>query len=165
MPIQVKYVGDGHRLSTKEAGLVRKTLEQIRRTGPLTRNRVLDHARDQKSPLHRYFNWNDASEAEKRRLEVAGRLINAVEMIVRYTPQAKPKRIKAYVSISTPNKGRESVPMFQAMSQAQYRQQILQQAFNELAAFQRRYANYQELSQVFDAAEKAKRKLKIKIAA
>lgn len=48
----------------------------------LTAAEVVDAARDPKSVLHKYFDWNDKSAAHKHRVDTARRLISSVRFIV-----------------------------------------------------------------------------------
>ncbi len=51
--------------------------------GKLTPKLVLDEARDEQHPLHTRFDWNDATAAEKWRLEQAHELIQTVKVSYR----------------------------------------------------------------------------------
>lgn len=48
--------------------------------GTLTRSSVLEDARDPKSPLHKFFTWDDSEAAEAHRLNQAGSLIRRVKV-------------------------------------------------------------------------------------
>lgn len=43
---------------------------------------VVDDARSEASPLHDYFDWDDATAAHARRLDVARKLIGAVRVVI-----------------------------------------------------------------------------------
>jgi len=53
--------------------------------GRLTRQGVLDDARDEDSPLHPCFEWDDGIAAEKYRLDQAGQIIRSVELKITTT--------------------------------------------------------------------------------
>lgn len=67
---------------------------------------LLEDARKKKSPLHKYFEWDDTVAAEKWRLHYARNIINHidVEVIVEGKPTTQP----AYISFSS-NKKDEDV--------------------------------------------------------
>lgn len=53
-----------------------------RNAGRLTPDDVIEDAKDPKSPLHGYFEWNDAKAAHAHRLEQARALIRSVKVII-----------------------------------------------------------------------------------
>lgn len=64
-------------------------LRQLEREdGHLDPEGVINDARDDASPLHSYFEWNDAQAAHEHRLSQARRLIRSVkiEVVVRNVP-------------------------------------------------------------------------------
>lgn len=50
--------------------------------GKLTTQAVIEDAKDENSPLHGYFEWDDAAAAEKWRTEQARRLIREVRLVI-----------------------------------------------------------------------------------
>jgi hypothetical protein len=52
--------------------------------GKLTPQQVLEAARDEESPLHRFFEWDDSTAAEAYRVEQARDLIKKVKVIIQY---------------------------------------------------------------------------------
>lgn len=67
-----------------------------KRFGAVTPRNIVEHARDPQCPLHRFFDWDDTSAAEKWRLEQAGNLIRRVQVFVTRDGVKQPVRV--YVS-------------------------------------------------------------------
>lgn len=60
----------------------RAALAELENGGRLTATDVVEAARIETSPLHRYFEWDDDAAAEAYRIEQARRLIRSVKVIV-----------------------------------------------------------------------------------
>lgn len=77
--------------------LVREVLEDLARNngGTITPDQVIDHARDEASPLHNYFEWNDTLAAANYRREQARSLLRSVKIVVKY--ETKNVKTVAYV--------------------------------------------------------------------
>ncbi len=60
----------------------RRLIELESQTGRLLPSDVLEEARDLNSPLHGYFEWDDATAAEQHRLRQARQLIRRVRIDV-----------------------------------------------------------------------------------
>lgn len=77
---------------TNEAQAV---LQQLADAGELTPERVVAHAREEGSPLHALFDWNDESAAHAHRLHQARILIRSVrvEITVHNTVLSVPKYV------------------------------------------------------------------------
>lgn len=59
---------------------------------------VLADARDEASPLHGYFEWDDTAAAEAHRLSQASALIRRVKVQVITQPDTDPIKVRAYVA-------------------------------------------------------------------
>jgi len=100
--------------ATRKAVLQRTLKALETRHGRLTPNLVVEAARDPNSPLHREFDWNDATAAQSARLDRARQIITFVTITVvrrkeKITsvyyvrdPRAGPKQ-QGYVSLSAPD--------------------------------------------------------------
>lgn len=138
----------------------------------LTPEIVLKNAASEASPIHNCFTWDDSEAAKKCRLIEAQMLIRSIKVIVEPHPQAKPIQVRAFVSIDKNEAERDDegksvkpdrsyIPLAKVISNDDYRKQMLRQALAELAAFRRKYSILTELSDVFNAVEKAQKKLPI----
>lgn len=144
------------------SGEIRRELEAIaaRKSG-LTPQAVLQTAKNPKSCLHKYFDWDDTEAARKWREAQAYNLILRVKVTIE-TPEQKTIQVRAFVNVKkvdsdgTINHSERGhfVPIVQAMSDEEARSQVIAQARSELASFRRKYANLSELSEVIAAIDK-----------
>lgn len=81
--------------------------------GYITPRIVLDTARDPEHPLHRYFDWNDATAAETARLSRARQLISRCKITVINPGTEETVRVRTFVSVPAP----ASTPVFKHVSQ------------------------------------------------
>lgn len=115
---------------------------------------VLEHARSANSPLHGAFEWDDGEAAHRYRIQQAGHLLRSLVVHVRFEPRAEPKPVRAFVNVvnrETDRRGYVSLP--DAMSDADYRAQVIQQAWRELHSWREKYREYSELAAVTSAIE------------
>lgn len=135
-----------------EAQLVGETLEQLREdSGTLDAPGVVQAARPEESPLHKFFEWDDSEAAEKFRQSQARRLIGSVSVIVQ-RPNLEPQIVRAFVTAAENGLG-PYYSTVEVMQDAELRRYVLERALIELKGFQRRYAEYKELASVFSAIE------------
>jgi hypothetical protein len=75
-------------------------LEKMRRdsNGTIAPEKVVEEARDDNSPLHVYFEWDDDKAAQAHRLEQARGLLRRVRIIYHEPETPTVVRIAAYVS-------------------------------------------------------------------
>jgi hypothetical protein len=130
---------------------VGEELERLRgEHGKLTPELVLEAAKEEDSPLHAAFTWDDDAAGQKWRLIEARRLIVSVKVL--NSPAGKPT--PAFVSVRTPEAGRTYVPVAQAMSSEELRVRVLAEARQAIEALERRYAMYADLGDLFDNLKK-----------
>jgi hypothetical protein len=122
--------------------------------GKATPKAVLDAARVQSSPIHRFFEWDDAKAAEAYRLDQASYLIRSIE--VQYT--GKPEdRVRAFHIVRSEDASGYA-PIGTILSSQDMTKQLIQRAKAELASWARRYQSIQhavEISGIFAALEDA----------
>jgi len=123
----------------------------------LTPEIILENAKSKSSPIHDYFIWDDTVAGERFRLLQAAMLMRTVKALVETHPQDKPKMVRAFVSVVTQSADGEAsnvyVPLSVALKVEDYRDQMLENAFRDLRAFQRKYSVLKELAKVFDSIE------------
>lgn len=143
----------GARLSGN-AQQVGRQLESIRKrnAGHLTPEMVVNEAQQSDALLHQYFEWDNHEAADKYREVQAGHLIRAVVVIVE--PNGRLKETRAFVSV-TRDEGKSYTSIAHAMSDDELREQVVRRARKELQTWRERYADYQELSSMFTAIDKA----------
>ena len=144
---------------SKKTDLIRSELARIAREsgGILLPKKVVDAARDEKSPLHSRFEWNNGRAAEKYRLWQARVLISVTVNIVEQTGESE----QVWVSLKPDQKeagGYRS--LISVLSDKDMRAQLLQDAMQDMEIFEQKYKHLQELSEVFAAVGRARRKAK-----
>ena len=124
--------------------------------GALTPQNIVDYSRPADSPLHEYFEWDDAAAAEKYRLQQARLLIHKVYVVAEdeKEPQAK---VRYYHSVETsgddesPNQQYMSV--VRIMSDDALRVQMLNNAKRDMATFASKYRHLNELADLIGEME------------
>jgi len=128
--------------------------------GYLNPAHVVEAARDSSHVLHAEFDWNDEYAAEKYRIAQAGALIRRVKFTVVRPPEDKKEirieTVRIYQSRKSArgsNGGYESV--VEIMSDAEKRDELLNQVLFELNSYRKRYAELAALSEVWAAIDEA----------
>jgi hypothetical protein len=131
-----------------DAQAVGEHLERLEQVGPLTPEAIVEDARDEQSPTHPYFEWNDQDAAEQYRLVQARELVRAVIVVIE-KPEATPEplRVRAFSSLET-QEGRSYVTTARALDDDGLRAQLLHSALADLRAFRMKYHKLQELADV-----------------
>lgn len=129
-------------------------LEKIKKKkGLLTANLVLEEAVNKESPLHEVFEWDNGKAATLYRLQQANALISHIDvMIIR---DGQEERHQAFVNVVIEEGGKNShylrgyLSIEEAMTNDNYRAQVLATAVSELTYWREKYKSYQELEIVF----------------
>lgn len=110
---------------------------------------VVTAARNEDSPLHACFEWNDGDAAESWRLHQARQLIRVVVTYARTPDEKVPYRV--FVSL-TPDRVEGGYRlMADVLSDEARRLQLLDDAREDMRRFQAKYAALEELAEVFAA--------------
>lgn len=134
------------------AGEEIERLEQI--YGLVKPQHVLEAARDQQSPLHGAFTWDDGKAAEMQRLSEARTLIRCLTIeIVR--PKPEPPMVTRALVLVHSQDNRGFMPVERAMRLEDTRNEVLQRARQELANWAKRYKDLQELAELVQQVEAA----------
>lgn len=120
---------------------------------------LLDEARSVQSPIHAAFDWNDETAAEKYRLVQARNLLRSVNVTI-ITPDREERVVPVFVSSQkkTDLTKRSYSSTEYAMSDPELRSEVLKLALREFAALRRKYAELNELSQLFAMVDAAVKK-------
>lgn len=135
-----------------DAQIVGEELESLRRAlgGRLTPSDVLEAGSSDRSPLHRYFDWDEASAANAYRVSQAGDLMRAVVVEVDRGKQKEPLIVRAFVSVPhSENKRPVYTSVEDAMTDPVLREQVKRQAESELRSWRVRYQELTELGEIF----------------
>lgn len=115
----------------------------------VTPEKVLEKAKDEKSELHKCFEWNDGIAANKYRLLQAEKIIRMLVTV----PEREDETPKRVLQISSETRVYQPMTFF--MRNEDEASALLKRAKEELMAFQNRYESLRgELEEVFDAIEK-----------
>lgn len=114
---------------------------------------VVAAARPVASPLHEYFTWDDTEAAEKFRLVEARRLLNVTVEYLKHGKEETAYRV--FCSLSSDRREGGYRVTAQVMSNVQLREQLLEDAREEMKLFAKKYHALNELAEVFAAIRKA----------
>lgn len=142
----------GYRVPAQVVGTELERL-RTRYNGRLEADMVVHVAKSSSHPLHDLFEWDDNVAAQAYRVDQARQVIRSIEVVIKEAPQSKP--VRAFVSVVR-DRDRSYTSVQHAMSDEALRKQVLMQAFAELEAWRRRYAELVELANVFVAIDEAR---------
>lgn len=133
------------------ADVVGKHFEELEKvTGNITSEIVLDSARNEDSPIHSLFEWDDSIAAEQYRLKQATTLI--CNLAVEIETDKKPIECRAFMEVTDQKVG-TFMNVQSAFENHDTRQIVLDRAKRELTMFKQKYKNLNELAKVFDAID------------
>jgi hypothetical protein len=163
----------GSHLSDEDAGIVGPELEVLAAakggdTKALTPAEIVEAARAEASPLHRFFEWDDSEAARQHRLWQARHLANSWRVEIRYVDRGErttfvaPGLVNVRLQQPTADGGaveRAYIPVEDALSNPAYRAQLLADARGRLEHWRARFEMYRTLPEfaplapVFEAIE------------
>lgn len=121
--------------------------------GDATPDLIVEEARSPDSPLHPHFTWDDTEAAHRWRRAEAGYLVRHVQ-VVHQLEDGTEARGPAFVSVRIED---EESPVYvstvRALSDADLREQVLNEALDTFVAFRRRYQDLHELARIFAAID------------
>lgn len=110
---------------------------------PITPEEVVEKARNEKTELHKCFEWNDTIAGQKYREQQARHIL--INIVVEYEDIPTPQPTRAY-SITTEQK--VYAPTRIVLQKPDEYQALLERARMELEAYKRKYANLTELADI-----------------
>lgn len=123
-------------------------LERIcKQEGSITPKKVVDESRPETAPLHGCFEWRDDVAAERYR-EQQARVMIAQITVVHETNDEKPVTVRAFVNTSE-----NYQPISVVLNRPDLKEQMLNDALRELAAFRRKYDSLKDLKPVIEAID------------
>lgn len=125
------------------------------RDGTITKKSFLDSARDENTPVHNLFEWNDEIAGEKYRLYQAGNILSALKVTV-ITEKKEPVQTKAFIQVAREDQIAKYLSTSIALSQENTRNSVLEIAKRELFTFMEKYRILEELGGVIAEIEKLK---------
>jgi hypothetical protein len=140
---------------------IQERLQVIRQeSGQIRSQAVVDAARPEGDILHPHFEWEDQIAAEEYRKSQAVDLVGAIVVIREVESE---KETRAYVCIKERGQEEKSyVPIMEALSDKDYRDQVITQALREAESWRERYEKYAELAAICNAITEVKATLEPK---
>lgn len=127
-----------------------KCYEEIQQIGDEVKpEQVLDKARDETSELHKCFDWDDSTAAEKYRLYQARNVINHLIVVQQEVEEPVKEPVKFRVMLKNDRKPESGYKQTIVMvkDEDEYKK-LLEQAYNELRTFKQKYACLVELADI-----------------
>lgn len=130
-----------------EAKVVGKVVEKIeKRDGLVTREAFLDASRDEKSPTHSMFEWDDTIAAEKWRLDESRKIITALQIV--YEDNNKQEKTAPAVINVVAEKTAKYQNIITALSAEESRELIIKRLKNEVSQLIERNRHIDELADI-----------------
>ena len=126
-----------------------KCYEEIQEIGEEVKpEQVLDKARDSESELHKCFDWDDSSAAEKYRLFQARQVINHLIVVKREVEEDKePVQFRVMLKNESDKESGYKQTLVMVRDEDEYKK-LLDQAYRELHSFKQKYSCLSELAEI-----------------
>lgn len=131
-----------------DANKVGKEIELITEKTP---ENIVDYARNEKTELHKIFEWNDSIASELYRKQQATTMLNNLVYIVREDIGSPAKEIKAFVNTK---KNEEYKPIEYVLKSPTEYNRMLEKATARLKAVRNQYSELIELKDIYDLIDK-----------
>jgi hypothetical protein len=144
--------------SVKDSKIIARELKAIQKEqSVITPKAVVIAAENPKSPLNKYFEWNDSAAAERYREWQARQLIASVFIVDSDNENSQP--VRAFVAIQPEDdnddfiadRGYVSTPSI--AGKQNYESQVLEYAKQQLKGWRKRFGNFQEFFEVVEAID------------
>ena len=147
MTLREYFAASGSNYTKEDAEVIGPHIETLAEEGDASERRLVDVAQSSNSPLHRFFDWNEASAADRFRLHQAGTMLRSIR--VKFIENDRPRTAPAYRIARTQPKsvftrghnvlhGQSAAAVIKAKD-----------AFDELTAWRARYAPFVAIWQDF----------------
>lgn len=148
--------GSHHKINPKLAGEELKRIEE--KYGGIEAIEVVNESRDDEAVLHECFEWNNENAAELYRETQARELIRHITISYgqEENEELEPIEIRAFHSIVNDEEQRKYISTECIMSNDDYKEQLIGEAYKELQSFKKKYQDIKSLSKVFEAIESLK---------
>jgi len=128
--------------------------ENLEKTVGLTPQSLLDASRDESSPLHNEFEWDDGIAAENYRRHQARTIIGNLVITI---DEAKDTSTRVF--FKTTEQTYDSLPVI--LKNEDKREVMLDRAYKELESFKAKYETLCELQPVFEAIDEVNEERKV----
>lgn len=144
--VQYKAV-KGSRFSDKDAAEIGPILTELAGDGIVNAETVLSVASNPSSPLHRFFEWDDAKAAEAHRLSQARYMLRSITVEIEQSEEARPPRLMGVVVLDD-ERGYATLPTI--VQNVDLMAQLLEQAKRDLNAWRAKYAQLRRIAGMSD---------------
>lgn len=147
--------------ATIDPQLVGERIAELRAQGRSAPLDIVEDARDEASPMHVAFTWDDGSAAQAHRLWQARHLVNSIRIVREDLPDRP--TAPAFVSVVTRETGlRAYVSLVETVSDDDYRVQRLNDARSYFIAGRKRFSDLSDpwLTRIFTAVDAPKKRRK-----
>lgn len=114
----------------------------------VTPTQVLEKARSEETELHKCFDWNDESAAEKWRIHTARSVLN--HLVIKVPEQTEKPAPRIFYKTSQEVGYQRTEYIIKDIDEYQ---QLLEQAMRELRIFKEKYKMLTELNELFELIE------------
>lgn len=130
-----------------DANKVGKELEELENSlDSLDTKNIVNFAKDEKSELHKCFEWDDKVAGEKYRLQQANQILTSIS-IVSKEEDSKPEVVRAFVNIKdSEDNERKFKNIAKVLENEDEYSQIKKKAYDDLVRCKDRYSKIIELS-------------------
>lgn len=116
---------------------------------------VVEDAKNEDTPYHDYFEWDDSKAARKHRLKQARDIMRSIVKIKTVKSQEKPVKVRAFHCVKNEDTGENGYsPEETVFKKPKLSEQVILRALKEAKSWNRRYNIYTELSEISQAIEK-----------
>lgn len=146
----------GSCITDSDAATLGERIETLTANGAVVDKKILvDDARPESSPTHRFFEWNESLAAERYRLQQAHHYLKSILVEIIPDTGGEPIPIRAFHCVTINQRTDMSskhgyVPVARALADDELWSQVLQKAKSELMSWQRRYKTYKNLQPIAD---------------
>jgi hypothetical protein len=133
------------------AQAVGEALEELQSGGRLTSARVVEAAKNRRSPLHRLFEWDDTKAAHGYRMGQAATIMSALVKVVVAPGREAKEEVRAFVSIKNEEDSRPTAPGFFVANTAARAPRTVdpsERAWDELLEWRKRHGHLPEFLRV-----------------
>ena len=134
------FAAAGSAFTKEDAEVIGPHIETLAEEGDVSERRIVDVARSHNSPLHHYFDWDDATAADSYRLHQAGTMMRAIR--VRFVEDDRPRTAPAYRIARTAPKSAFSRGHNVLHGESAAAVSKAKDAFDELVSWRARYSPY-----------------------
>lgn len=126
-----------------DANKVGEELRIIEEREELTREKVVEYAKDEKSELHKCFEWDDKIAGEKFRLVQATNVLTSISIVY----EEEPKRAtRLFVNIKNDDEKREYKNIVSVLENDEEYQQLLDKAERDFISYKTKYNDLVKLN-------------------